>query len=184
MADARRTPTPRHCSRNAAMEASKQARTTCSATHTTKSNSAFASRWTPTICPTSHGMTVRTANGCTTVRNQPTIMMPTRTKHGTAHTAMSASTAETNAGAATPAHNAAGTCARRAPSDAPRAAASSAAMTRVRPRTANGSASNATASTIPRKSRLLDALENYQGTIRSEKAENERRIILGFIDSL
>lgn len=57
-------------------------------------------------------------------------------------------------------------------------------MTRVRPRTANGSASNATASTIPRKSRLLDALENYQGTIRSEKAENERRIILGFIDSL
>lgn len=34
------------------------------------------------------------------------------------------------------------------------------------------------------KSRLLDALENYQGTIRSEKAENERRIILGFIDSL
>ena len=36
----------------------------------------------------------------------------------------------------------------------------------------------------PEKSRLLDALENYQGTIRSEKAENERRIILGFIDSL
>lgn len=36
----------------------------------------------------------------------------------------------------------------------------------------------------PKKSRLLDALENYQGTIRSEKAENERRIILGFIDSL
>lgn len=57
-------------------------------------------------------------------------------------------------------------------------------MTRAKPRTANGSASNATASTIPRKSRLLDALENYQGTIRSEKAESERRIILGFIDSL
>lgn len=36
----------------------------------------------------------------------------------------------------------------------------------------------------PEKSRLLDALENYQGTIRSEKAENERRIIIGFIDSL
>ena len=30
----------------------------------------------------------------------------------------------------------------------------------------------------PEKSRLLDALENYQGTIRSEKAENERRIII------
>lgn len=61
----------------------------------------------------------------------------------------------TNAGAATPAHNAAGTCARRAPSDAPRVAASSATMTRVRPRTANGSASNATASTIPRKAVCL-----------------------------
>uniref|UniRef100_UPI00399AE476 hypothetical protein n=1 Tax=Bifidobacterium adolescentis TaxID=1680 RepID=UPI00399AE476 len=36
----------------------------------------------------------------------------------------------------------------------------------------------------PEKSRLLDALENYQGTIRSEKAESERRIIIGFIDSL
>ena len=30
----------------------------------------------------------------------------------------------------------------------------------------------------PEKSRLLDALENYQGTIRSEKAESERRIII------
>ena len=75
-----------------------------------------------------------------------------RTSHGMARTAISANIrAGTNAGAATPAHNAEGTCARRAPSDAPRAAASSATMTRMRPRTANGSASNATASTIPRK---------------------------------
>lgn len=61
-----------------------------------------------------------------------------------ARTAMSANIrAGTNAGAATPAPSAEGTCANHAPSVAARAAASSATTTRTKPRTANGSASNA-----------------------------------------
>ena len=78
------------------------------------------------------------------VRNPLTTTTKAKTNHGMARTAMSANIrAGTNAGAATPAPSAEGTCANHAPSVAARAAASSATTTRTKPRTANGSASNA-----------------------------------------